>query len=118
MRGGRARRPSAGLGRSSADTSPSGCPLPGASCVMRSRATFAGASALVEPSGEIVREKAIYVVLYEIDPATGKGYVYLPGGGKDDWAAVNTGTIYRGVEGNWFHATREWDSVAGPLITR
>jgi hypothetical protein len=60
-------------------------------------------------------ERLIYVVFYEYDPTTDRGYVYLPGR-TDDWYALNVGTIDHGVEGNWFHAWTVWDRVAGPLI--
>jgi len=53
-----------------------------------------------------------YVVSYAYDPATGKGYVYLPG------SASNTFLILRGVEGNWLSATDTWTEIAKPLIER
>lgn len=60
-------------------------------------------------------EKLVYVVLYEYDPATGRGYIYLPGRG-DEWYGLNMGTIARGVEGRWYRSRTAWDSVARPLI--
>jgi len=60
-------------------------------------------------------ERLIYVVFYEYDPATAKGYIYLPGR-TDEWYRVNVSTIFRGVEGRWFRATTEWDNFARPLI--
>ena len=60
-------------------------------------------------------EKLVYVVLYEYDPATGRGYIYLPGRG-DEWYGLNMGTIARGLEGHWYRAQAAWDSVARPLI--
>ena len=60
-------------------------------------------------------EKLVYVVLYEYDPATGRGYIYLPGRG-DEWYGLNMGTIARGVEGHWYRAQAAWESVARPLI--
>lgn len=59
--------------------------------------------------------KLSYVVLYEYDAATSKGYVYLPGKG-DDEHELNTRSIYRGVEGDWFHATQEWQDFIVPFI--
>lgn len=56
-----------------------------------------------------------YVIVYAYDPASRKGYVYLPGRGEADYAR-NTFSIYRGVEGNWFLARKAWDDLAGPLI--
>jgi hypothetical protein len=60
-------------------------------------------------------EKLVYVVLYEYDPAAGRGYIYLPGRGDDSYW-LNMGTIARGVEGHWYRARTAWDSVARPLI--
>ena len=42
-----------------------------------------------------------------IDPATGQGYVYLPGK-SDEPYRLNTKAIYRGREGNWFRANAAW----------
>jgi hypothetical protein len=60
-------------------------------------------------------ERLVYVVFYEYDPMTQHGYVYLPGR-ADEWYRLNVGTIYRGVEGRWFRAWSEWDSLARPLL--
>jgi hypothetical protein len=56
-----------------------------------------------------------YVVFYAIDPATGKGYVYLPGEGEPYWAS-NVFMIGRRVEGNWLNATDAWTHFAKPTI--
>jgi hypothetical protein len=54
--------------------------------------------------------RLVYSVYYEFDPATRQGYVYLPP------SSLNGGTIHRGVEGNWFRATAEWqDAVRSHL---
>src|SRR5258708_16529022 len=58
-----------------------------------------------------------YVVSYAYDPATGKGYVYLPGKGEK-FNESNTFLIFRNVEGHWFSATGTWTDVAKPLIER
>jgi hypothetical protein len=58
-----------------------------------------------------------YVVSYAYDPATGKGYVYLPGKGEK-FNESNTFLIFRNVEGNWFFATGTWTDVAKALIER
>lgn len=62
-------------------------------------------------------ERLVYVVIYEYDPANDQGYVYLPGK-TDEWYQLNVGTIFRGVEGNWFFARDAWERIARPLITR
>jgi hypothetical protein len=58
-----------------------------------------------------------YVVHYEVDPVTKQGYVYIPG--KDDPAyGDNVWLIYRGMEGNWFYASKTWQALADPLISK
>ncbi len=60
-------------------------------------------------------ERLIYVVFYEYDPETARGYIYLPG--KDeDWYTLNVSTILHGAEGKWFRARNAWESVTRPLI--
>jgi tetratricopeptide (TPR) repeat protein len=61
-------------------------------------------------------ERIAYVVLYSFDASTGRGYVYIPGK-SDPHFQSNVRSIFRGVEGDWFHAWTLWDNVAGPLIT-
>jgi hypothetical protein len=60
-------------------------------------------------------DRVAYVVFYAFDHSTGRGYVYIPGK-SDQHFQSNVRTIFRGVEGSWFHAWTVWDSVAGPLI--
>ena len=62
-------------------------------------------------------EKPVYVVSYEFDPSTRRGYLYLPGKG-DKWWQLNVGTIFRSLEGNWFSAWSVWEDVARPLIAK
>jgi len=63
------------------------------------------------------RNPSTYVVGYAIDSSTNQGYVYLPG--KTDAAyRNNVWLIYRGIEGNWFHAWNEWEKLAHPLIAK
>jgi hypothetical protein len=54
-------------------------------------------------------------VRYAIDPATGRGLVYLPGEGEPGYED-NVFMILRGVEGNWFHAWSRWEELAHPII--
>jgi hypothetical protein len=49
-------------------------------------------------------DQLAYVVSYAVDPATGQGYVYLPGK-SDEPYRLNTKSIYRECEGNWFGRT-------------
>ncbi len=53
-----------------------------------------------------------YEVIYTIDSAASDGYVYLPSYADDDFGKWNMFQIARGVEGNWFRSTEEWDEVA------
>jgi len=61
--------------------------------------------------------RGAYVVSYVIDPSTNEGYVYLPGK-RDAGYRDNVGLIFRGVEGNWFHAWSAWEKLAHPLIAK
>ena len=56
-----------------------------------------------------------YVVSYEFDDSSGRGYVYLPGNGEESYE-LNARSIYRRVEGNWFYASEEWDALAKSLL--
>ena len=58
---------------------------------------------------------APYVMSYLVDPSTNEGYVYLPGS-SDPGYRGNVWLIYRGIEGNWFHAWSVWEKFAHPLI--
>lgn len=60
-------------------------------------------------------EQLAYVISYETDPATGEGYVYLPGK-TDERYRLNTKAIYRGREGNWFRANAGWQSAVRQSI--
>ena len=58
-----------------------------------------------------------YRVSYVVDPFTDEGYVYLPGK-ADERYLDNVWLIYRGREGEWFHAWDEWKTLAHPLIAK
>jgi hypothetical protein len=64
---------------------------------------------------KLPEERIIYVVRYEYDPASGKGFVYLPGK-TDKWYRTNVSSILRGVEGKWFFSNAEWERFASSLI--
>ena len=71
-----------------------------------------------EISFHVVHQRPIdYVVYYIYDPATGRGYVYLPGKGEKFYES-NVFLIFRGIEGNWLSATGSWTEIARPLIER
>jgi len=56
-------------------------------------------------------EKLCYVVLYENDPSTGLGYVYLPGP-SDEHFRLNVASIHRqGMNGKWFRASSAWQAA-------
>jgi hypothetical protein len=62
-------------------------------------------------------ERPSYVVYYVLAPNSNQGYVYLPGP-SDKWWQLNTSSIFRGNEGNWFSALGAWENVARPLIEK
>ncbi len=55
-------------------------------------------------------EELAYVVLYESDPSTRQGYVYLPGR-ADEHYSLNVRSIHRRVEGNWLRANQAWQAA-------
>ena len=57
-----------------------------------------------------------YEVMYYVDGVGGENSVYIPSYARDGFGQWNTLQVYRGVEGNWFRATRDWDEVARPLL--
>ena len=62
--------------------------------------------------------RVIYVLVYEYDPTSKRGFVYLPGKGEP-WHDSNISTLYRpDAEGHWFRATDAWTSFAEPLIVK
>lgn len=65
----------------------------------------------------ITNEGPAYVVFYEYTPSIEQGYVYLPGK-SEEWYRRNVSTIFRGVEGSWFRASRKWEEIARPLIAK
>jgi hypothetical protein len=62
------------------------------------------------PLSSAPSEELAYVVLYENDPSTGQGYVYLPGK-ADEHFGLNVRSIHRGVEGHWLRASNAWQSA-------
>jgi hypothetical protein len=54
--------------------------------------------------------EALYHVAYEIDAASGRGYIYLP-----RW---KNELIAHDVDGSWLHASSRWDEVIGTMISR
>lgn len=63
-------------------------------------------------------EELAYVVFYENDRSTGKGYVYLPGE-SDEHFRLNVQSIHRGngLEGHWLHASSAWQTAIARLQT-
>lgn len=61
-------------------------------------------------------DQLAYVVSYAVDPATGQGYVYLPGKSEEHYS-LNTRTIYRGREGNWFKASAAWQAAFRNVVS-
>jgi len=67
--------------------------------------------------GELPEKPIIYVLKFRYDPVAKKGYIYLPGEGEK-WYDVNTGSILRGVEGNWFRASDAFTDLVESLIAK
>jgi len=62
-------------------------------------------------------DRLTYVVRYEYDPSTQRGYIYLPGP-NDKYYGLNVSAVVHGVEGHWFYSSSDWESLVGPLIHR
>lgn len=62
-------------------------------------------------------DQLAYVVHYARDATRNEGYVRVPGP-EDEWYRLNTRSIRRGVEGQWFRASAAWQAVVAPLLPR
>jgi hypothetical protein len=63
-------------------------------------------------------EELAYVVSYEHDASTGRGYVYLPGR-TDENFSLNVRSISRhGLEGHWFNANDAWQTAFAQAAAR
>jgi hypothetical protein len=62
-------------------------------------------------------EQLAYIVYYAHNPASGQGFVYLPGKSEEPYR-LNLKAIRRGndLEGNWFLASPAWQDVVGRMI--
>jgi hypothetical protein len=61
-------------------------------------------------------KRAAYVVYYVEDPATERGYIYLPGEHDAEYRA-NISTILRsGVDGTWRHASAAWAASLNEVL--
>ena len=59
-----------------------------------------------------------YVMHYAIDPATGEGFLYLPGHGEDGYR-LNTNLIIRdGGDGRWHRADPTWAGLLNAYLPR
>jgi hypothetical protein len=59
-----------------------------------------------------------YVMRYAIDPATGHGFLYLPGHGEDGYR-LNTNLIIRdGHDGRWHRADPTWAELLNGCLPR
>jgi hypothetical protein len=56
-----------------------------------------------------------YVVFYEYDARSGKGFVYFPGRNDPQWR-TNVFLILRETEGHWYLASQDWKDTITPLI--
>ena len=62
-------------------------------------------------------EELGYLISYAYDPNADQDAIYLPGR-HDAGYAVNVASIFRGIEGNWFRPTSEWQRLARALIAQ
>lgn len=60
-------------------------------------------------------ERVIYAMSYYADPATGQGYLRLPGVGER-WNDVNRSTILRDGEARWLRVSPAFDAVMQRLL--
>jgi len=65
-------------------------------------------------AGSATLEELVYVVLYDNDPSTGQGYVYLPGK-SDEHFALNVRSIHRRLEGKWLRASSAWQKAVASV---
>jgi hypothetical protein len=63
------------------------------------------------------KPRLVYVVFYDYDPSSSRGFIYLPGKGSPFYY-VNMGSIARGCEGNWFVAKDSWEDFIRPVIAK
>ena len=59
-----------------------------------------------------------YVVDYELDPVSAQGFVYLPGPDDSRYTGNAKSILRGGFEGNWFHASPEWQKLVIPFLAR
>ena len=65
--------------------------------------------------GQADDDLLIYVVQVQEGAVPGEGWVYLPGR-TDAHYRTNVRTIYRGLEGQWFRASPEWQQAVASLL--
>lgn len=69
-----------------------------------------------DPRCAAEQPRLVYVVGYEYDPSNKQGFVYLPRF-FEPWSELNCGSICRGIEGNWFKASDDWERFVTPMLT-
>jgi hypothetical protein len=63
-------------------------------------------------------KEAAYVVQYCADPATGEGFIYLPGRSEPAYRR-NVSTILRvGQDGHWHRASNAWSAAINSYLRR
>ena len=58
-----------------------------------------------------------YVMHYAVDPASGEGFLYLPGHGEDGYR-LNTNLIIRDGDGRWHRADPTWAGLLNAYLPR
>jgi hypothetical protein len=85
----------------------------------RYRVSFYAGCRQGEIGCKFIEPTLVYVVPFAYDPATEQGFVYLPGRG-DEMFGFNSSSMFhgRGWEGNWFRATRAWETFIKPFLAK
>jgi len=81
---------------------------------------YAGCNSIPDdPQCLAEQPRLAYVVSYDYDSSSKRGYVYLPRRGER-WFKLNGGTIWHGpgIEGHWFLATDSWEEFVRPFIAK
>ena len=78
---------------------------------------YAGCRVSDDPQCRAEKPRLVYVVPFDFDPWSGRGFVYLPRYGEP-WFKLNSGTIYHMVEGHWFLASDSWKRFVRPFIVK
>jgi hypothetical protein len=79
---------------------------------------YMGCRTINSPECLADKPRLAYVLFYEYDSSSRRGFVCLPGKRERSLWEIDSGTLYRGpaFEGHWFSATDSWTDFVRPLI--